>query len=82
MIFLVDYDRQRGQLVALRTFNDASVGEALKERLNLELDLKSRNVDREVVLLEAPSEQALRKTHGRYFQTIQEIAKETVETIR
>lgn len=76
MIFLIDYDRRAGRIVQMRRFDDTLVQEALNERLNLELDLKRRGIDREVVLLDAPNEQALRKTHGRYFQSAQELAQE------
>jgi hypothetical protein len=68
MIFLVDYDRQRGQLVDLRVFPVERREEAENARLELELALNRSDVVREVVLLEAPSERALRLTHRRYFE--------------
>ena len=42
-------------------------------RLNLELDLNRRGVDHEVVLLEAENEDALRRTHRRYFETLRQL---------
>lgn len=68
MIFLIEYDRQRGNLVGLRAFPDEARDAADCARLELELALNRSRVVREVVLLEAPSESALRLTHRRYFE--------------
>lgn len=70
MLFLIDYDRSRGQLVALRSFSGSERDAAEEARLELELDLNRRGIEREVALLEADSESALRKTHRRYFETL------------
>ena len=43
-------------------------------RLELEIRLNRDNVDHEVVLLEAHSEEALRRTHRRYFENLTELA--------
>jgi hypothetical protein len=43
----------------------------------IELDLNKRGVDHEVVLLEAASEEALRRTHRRYFEDPGQIVKST-----
>jgi len=54
---------------------DNSEREAAEEmRLKLELDLNAKGIDNEVVLLEATSEEALRKTHRRYFEDLSELA--------
>lgn len=73
MIFLLQYDRRRGQLVDLRTFEDWE--EANEARLDLELRLNRRRVKNEVVLLEATDEHALRRTHGRYFYSALDLAE-------
>ena len=39
--------------------------------LNLEIELQRRSQTHEVVLLDAASEEALRKTHGRYFENVE-----------
>jgi hypothetical protein len=44
-------------------------------RLELELELNRLGKEREVVLLEAASEQALRLTHRRYFEDLSELVK-------
>ena len=67
MIFLVEYNRSEGNIVALRSFADAQRQEAENSRLEMELTLNRKKVNHEVVLLEADSEAALRRTHQRYF---------------
>ncbi|HYY96190.1 MAG TPA: hypothetical protein VE713_16915, partial [Pyrinomonadaceae bacterium] len=68
MIFLIEYDRSRGQIVTFETFSDSERRAAEDSRLELEIMLNVNNVDHEVVLLEADSEEALRRTHRRYFE--------------
>jgi hypothetical protein len=73
MIFLIEYDRNRGQIVTLETFADSERQKAEDARLELELELNRREVEREVVLLEAETEEALRRTHRRYFEDLAEL---------
>lgn len=54
----------------MRPYGDDSRQEALDARLELELSLNRRSVKHEVVLLEAASEEALRRTHRRYFEDV------------
>lgn len=70
MIFLIDYDRQGGRIVSFTTFEDDRRPDAEKARLDLELRLNRDGIEREVVLLEAGSEEALRRTHRRYFEDL------------
>ena len=74
MIFLIEYNRPEGRIVTFKTFKDTERLHAEKLRLDLELDLNRRGVDHEVVLLEAVSEEALRRTHRRYFEDVRQIA--------
>ena len=73
MIFLIEYDRRRGRLLAVKPFDESDRGAAEEERLALEIALNSIGIRHEVVLLEAASEQALRQTHRRYFEAISEL---------
>lgn len=75
MIFLIEYNRRRGELVTLKRFADADRKMASDERLQIELDLNRRGVDHEVVILEASSEAAVRRTHRRYFETLRELVE-------
>jgi hypothetical protein len=75
MLFLIEYDRAKGQLAAFRVFTDTERNRADEARLELELALNRSGVDREVVLLEAASEEALRRTHRRYFERLAELAE-------
>lgn len=79
MIFLLQYDRSRGKLVEMRTFKDWK--EAYEARLDLELRLNRPGIRNEVVLLEAPDEAALRRTHGRYFYSVTELAEAARESV-
>jgi hypothetical protein len=74
MIFLIDYDRRAGRLVSLRSFDPSERQSAQEARLNLELSLQDPSNQREIVLLDAASLDALRLTHRRYFvQSVQEL---------
>ena len=81
MIFLIDYDRSRGELVSIKSFDDAERDTARDERLARELELHRIGVQREIVLLEADSEAALRQTHGRYFADVAELARAGVAAL-
>lgn len=67
MIFLIEYDRRKGELVRLQRFDDSERAQAQTVRLETELRLNREKIVREVVILEAVTEEALRKTHQRYF---------------
>jgi hypothetical protein len=79
VLFLIEYDRPRGSIVQLRKFDDAFPDNAEDVRLKLELDLKRRGVEHEVVLLDAPDEVALRRTHGRYFESVAELVRNSAQ---
>ena len=70
MIFLIEYDRAAGKLASITPFSDENREQAAEARLTLELALNKSRVDREVVLLEAQNEAALRRTHQRYFESL------------
>jgi hypothetical protein len=76
MIFLIEYDRSRGELVQMKSFVDGDKDIALASRLNLELERYTQGIDREIVILEAASETAIRRTHRRYFETLLELSRE------
>ena len=77
MIFLIEYDRPKGRIITFERFADSERRRAEDARLKIELDLNRRGVDHEVVLLEAISEAALRRTHRRYFENPSQILKST-----
>jgi hypothetical protein len=74
MIFLIEYTRREGRIVSLKKFDDDDANLAANTRLELELDLNRRGIEREVVLFEAANEDALRRTHRRYFETLTQLA--------
>jgi len=73
MIFLIEYDRKRGRIMASHNFQDKQRGEAVAMRLELELDNNRKKIDHEVVLLEAASQEALECTHRRYFASLDDL---------
>ena len=75
MLFLIEYDRNKGDVVTIREFGDTERQTADSSRLELELTLNRQGKNHEVVLLEAASEEALRKTHRRYFEDLSELVK-------
>jgi hypothetical protein len=66
--FLLIYDRAAGALREVQEFPDEQRDQALAARFARERQEQSHpNI--EVMLLGAASEEALRKTHSRYFRT-------------
>lgn len=74
MIFLIQYNRKSGRIVLRHEYSDADRSTAQEDRLNLELELNEKEIDDEVVLLEAMNLEVLRRTHRRYFEDLQELA--------
>jgi hypothetical protein len=74
MVFLIEYDRERGRMVSIKSFSNSNGERAEESRLQLELELNLKGVKNEVVLLEAENEEALRRTHRRYFEDLAELA--------
>jgi hypothetical protein len=70
--FLVVFDHLHG-LKSMTEFADEERLEALRERFRLEREYEN-DPTIEVVLLSAPSPEALLHTHRRYFETPEEIA--------
>ncbi|MGI9068155.1 MAG: hypothetical protein ACR2HX_17350 [Pyrinomonadaceae bacterium] len=75
MLFLIQYDRNRGEVVTIQEFDDSEREYAENVRLEMELELNRLGTEREVVILEAASEEALRRTHRRYFEDLSELLK-------
>ena len=76
MIFLIEYNRPKEAIVKFERFKNSERTKAEDRRFEIELDLNQRKVNHEVVLLEAYNENGLRRTHKRYFQSLEESLKE------
>jgi hypothetical protein len=74
MIFLIQYDRKAGRIVTIQRYADDQRSLADRVRLELEIGLVRRRRKDEVVILDAASEAALRKTHRRYFEDLEALA--------
>ncbi len=75
MIFLVHYDRKKSTLIDFLTFADEQRQEAERARLDRELAQLRQPGEFEIILLEADSEQDVRHTHRRYFETLEELLR-------
>jgi hypothetical protein len=76
VLFLIEYDPPTGTLLQLRILHDSERQVALNIRFELEFKLCREGVQHEVGILEAPSEEAVRHTHGRYFKDLAELVRE------
>ena len=61
------------KLLPLSLINDSERWKAQDARLELELNLNRLGTKREVVILEAATEEDLRRTHRRYFESLSEL---------
>ncbi len=75
MICLVIYDRRAGRSLLVREYSDAQRELAEDDRLAEDLAAAHSGLDREIVLIEASSLDALRQTHARYFEDLEQIAR-------
>ena len=75
MLFLIEYDRNRGRIVNKTVFENSERQKAEDARLDIELALNRQGIEHEVVLLDAATEEALRRTHRRYFEALNELVK-------
>jgi hypothetical protein len=75
MLFLIEYARSEGKVVKLNSFTDSERAEAQKQKFDIELSLNRSGIEHEVVLLDAIDEDAIRRTHRRYFQDLSQIAE-------
>lgn len=73
MLFLIEYDRNRGRIASFKAFDDEDRQTAENARLEMELELNHLGTEHEVVILEAVTEEALRRTHRRYFEDLAEL---------
>ena len=75
MIFLIYYQRDTGTLLEITEFKPEDRQKAEDIRLESELSaIEISNFKIEILLLEADSLDDLKKTHQRYFSTVQQIA--------
>jgi hypothetical protein len=73
MTFVIEYDRAKGKVEYIEPFEDRVAADI--QRLKLSVDAALRGLLREIVTLDAASEEALRKTHRRYFDDVEDLTK-------
>jgi hypothetical protein len=69
--YLLIYDRRAGKILRRRRFK--APGTAMAARFEAEREFRDEP-DIEIVVLGADSWEALRQTHSRYFERVQELA--------
>ncbi len=72
MIFLIVYDRPQGSELRFQEYADDKLAQANSDRLAAEIEYAERP-EVEIVILRSESAEELRKTHARYFKTLQEL---------
>ena len=81
-LFLVEFDRSEQRLVgALKAFPPSRRTAALAARFDAQRRVLREDLNHDVVLLEAESEAALRRTHASFFMTPAELTKR-MEAVR
>lgn len=70
--FLVIYNRSEGRIVRRRAYRGAP--DALRARFSAEREFKGQP-DIEVVVLGGESWRSVQRTHARYFNRVQDLAK-------
>lgn len=70
MIYMLHYNRRRGTLTDVREFEERR--DASEAKLAVEIALIGSREGDEIVLLEADSLDALRKSHSRYFTRLED----------
>ena len=81
MQFIIVYGRSKMQLLTLRQFANEAGEEARAEKLALELEFANQP-DVEVAFFQSDSLDTLQRTHGRYFQSISELATGVEKALR
>jgi hypothetical protein len=69
-LFMLTYDRSSATLMTLEVITAGRESEAFQRRLAAEVGAFRDGMDVEVVILEADSEESLRRTHARYFEDL------------
>jgi hypothetical protein len=74
-IFLLIYDRDIRKLLLTEEFTQEQRPLAMRARRDAEIAAIREGRKQEIVILEAESLDALKRTHGSYFYTIQELTE-------
>lgn len=81
MILLVVYDRAVGKTLKMSEYSDDAFEAGEGDRLAEELALAQRDPMLEIVTLQAASLATLRLTHGRSFDSLEELAERGVRAV-
>ena len=82
MIYLIQYHREPGRLLSFEAFPASDRQGAEEARLRMETRNLMLKKSYEVVLIEAKNEGELRKTHRRYFETLEQLINHSPAIVR
>ena len=80
MHFLIVYDSRAAKLVRYEEYVDSEYPRAAAERLKAEIAYLGQ-AHMEVVVLSAASKQVIELTHGRYFKSPEDLAREGIDLL-
>ena len=72
MIFLIAYDRSKGEVIEEKIYDNAEIEHANADRLRQEIR-HSPDSGIEIVILQSDSREELERTHARYFKTVRQL---------
>ncbi|HEV3310366.1 MAG TPA: hypothetical protein VG815_07595 [Chloroflexota bacterium] len=80
MIFVLNYNKLSRRVIDLRVFDDAEHEHASRYKASLQVDAVERGIEgsREIVLFRADSAETLKRTHGSYFLTDDELVDRAI----
>jgi hypothetical protein len=81
-LFVLIYDRSEQRLVDIREFEEGERPLAEAFRLTAQRQSLREKLDQEIVLFQAPSREALKRTHGSYFLSEKEMLERTIEVAK
>jgi hypothetical protein len=73
VLFLLVYDRTTASVSSIESVDVARLHETFDRRLEMELEALATGQDLEIVILEAPSEGLLHRSHARYFDDVRAV---------
>lgn len=82
--FVLIYDRPAQKIVEFREYSARERAAAEGFRLEAQREALRTHRDQEIVLFEAPSREALQRTHGSYFHSVAELlgqARDAAEAV-
>lgn len=82
MLFFIEYQTgPDGGLVSMQRYPDEQLKQAKADRLAREIECRRQGIERELVILQSESEENIRRTHGRYFYSVEELVQRLMDSL-